>query len=384
MTELLSAGEVQHPCGWAFAFPFVKRVPPAKLVRLLGTATLLDRIRENDPTLRSVRLDYELLPREEIMQALLGNNTISSVVIARVIPRNSTGTDFARFLESLYHLPLRSVQVQDGEKLPSSYLNHLLYLVEYCSGVGKACKWTDGKCYAGADLNTGNTTTEINDAEEFNGNNSREDVDSEVLDYKRGAVLEFVDFSGCRLTVRQAQWLGDILFHRRCTLRHVNACECRLGNGGVRALLRRVSTSPRLKAASIAEGSVVPLDMIELRWNGVTEDESIRNFVDVVERSPDCWTCMTVYGNYISPHMYTRCEAQVVKAKRLMEEERLKRREIPTNVEVTQPDGRLSSEKGTSCSPRRYFVDLLTSVAGEVDFVCPSLRAVSSLLHEEP
>nr|CCC95611.1 unnamed protein product [Trypanosoma congolense IL3000] len=384
MTEVADRREEEHPPCRVLGPPFAQQALSPEVAQWLGSASLVDRIGNNDQSLRSVRLDHVLLPLNETMEALLRNNTIKSIVITRIIPTLTTEAEFSRFLECLYHLPLRSIQIEGGDRLPKSYLNHILHLVEYCCGVGDACRLQD--CGDGADKEmTGDVLTEeVHDGVVHLVGKGLSTVAAPASHKKPNPTLEFVDMSQCRFTVKQARRLGAFLFHQCCTIRRLDVSGCQLGNSGVEALLEPAAGSQRLKTTSSCDDTdcIMPLDVLDLRSNGITEDAALRSFLDVVENNSECTIFVTTSGNYISRELYERFMNHTAKIKPLLKVKGKERGERNDVVSVQEREEQFLTREKPTPPPQCFFVDMLLSTAGESDACVPTLRALSKLLHE--
>ncbi|ESL11690.1 hypothetical protein TRSC58_00553 [Trypanosoma rangeli SC58] len=338
------------------------KAPSSRRLQAVTTSELLKRVRDNDPALGTVRISPELLNSPIMLDALLRNNTIRSVVFVDVSPKTVSEAAWAKFLSCLFHLPLHSV-IAGGMQLPAHFMRHLLELVEYSCGVGRGCKWSP------EDSNALDVKAAASAADEAVG----EAASSSTDDLKADAALEFFDLSGSYITESHARWLARALFHPRSSLRHVDLSECRLGTLGLQTLLLEESNSSSRLTAEVA--AVTELEVLDLRWNGVTEDFGFQLFLDSLEIHSKCITCMLADGNYISSALHQR----LVDRKNRMWPIITNRRR--TRYAETKELKRTQQREQQAASSSGFVLDLIFSVAAESSLSLPSLRLLASLLH---
>ncbi|RNF08638.1 hypothetical protein TraAM80_02664 [Trypanosoma rangeli] len=336
------------------------KVPSSRRLQAVTTPELLRRVRDNDPTLGAVRISPELLNSPIMMDALLRNNTICSVTFVNVSPKTVSEATWAKFLSCLFHLPLRSV-IAGGMQLPAHFMRHVLELVEYSCGVGRGCKWLP------EDSNTLDVKAAVSAADETVG----EAASSSTDDLKANAALEFFDLSGSYITESHARWLARTLFHLRSSLRHVDLSECRLGTLGLQMLLLEESSSNSRLTAEVA--AVTKLEILDLRWNGVTEDFGFRLFLDSLEMHSKCITCVLADGNYISSALHQRLVDRKTRMWSLITDRRQTRYAEAKELKQAQ-------QREQQAASSWFFLDLLFSVAAESSLSFPSLSLLASLL----
>ncbi|RNF14266.1 uncharacterized protein Tco025E_06110 [Trypanosoma conorhini] len=339
----------------------------SRQLQAVRTSELLERIRGNDPTLRSLRVSPELLKSPEVLKALLRNNSIRSVVFVNTIPKTVSEAAWARFLACLFHLPLHSINAGGGMQLPAHFMRHLLELVEYSCGVGRGCKWLPEE----SDILNVKAAAPAADGVASAAANFVAD------DLKAEAALQFLDLSGSHITESHARWLARTLFHPRCSLRHVDLSECLLGTVGLQNLLLEESAlTSRLTAEVVA---ATQIEVLDLRWNGVTEDFGLRVFLDSLEAYSTCITCVVAHGNYLSPGLHQRLAERKARMwpvivgrrqARHAEAEELKR------IRRRRQQAAYSSSYGS-------VLNLLLSVAAESSSSFPFLHLLDSLLRME-
>ncbi|KEG07747.1 hypothetical protein DQ04_08921040 [Trypanosoma grayi] len=266
-------------------------------------------------------------------------------------------------------------------------MEHVLHLAEYCCGVGKGCKWSRSEC-KGEDaykLNAADSAmTAASPAVIEEGAAAAAEKDAEMSapsdDRKAAAELEFLDLSGSCLTESQALWLGTIIFHPRCSLRRVDLCECGLGNAGLRALLREAASSPRLGDAVVG---VTPLDVLALRWNGVTEDESFGGILNRLDEST-CNMYLEVHGNYLSSSVQRRLADREAKMMPIVVAQRRARRaeaKVVQNAQEHRKQEQQQKPEQLEPSSSCYALGLLLSIDENPPSSLPSLHLLASLLY---
>ncbi|EKF29078.1 hypothetical protein MOQ_007153 [Trypanosoma cruzi marinkellei] len=359
----------------------VVRAPSVRRLHGMITTKLLHRIRSNDPTLCTLRMCPELITSPGMLDALLRNSTIRSVVFVNVTAKTVSEASFAKFLACLYHLPLYSLLAGGNLRLPAHYMRHLLELVEYSCGVGKACKWSSEEIKA----------TDVKGAASAADEVVHEATNSSTDDLKPMAKLEFVDLSGSHIIDSHAMWLGKMIFHPRSSLRHVDLSECRLGTVGLRSLLLEELTLNSRLTAEVAANT--QLEVLDIRWNGITEDFGLQVFLDSLEMNATCTICIQAHGNYISSELYRRLvdrEASVlpiIEAKRQRrrqtrrtEAEELGRQHQQEKEEEQQQQQQQQQEEEEVASSCSGALGLLLSVAVDSPSSLPCLCLLASLL----
>ncbi|EAN90652.1 hypothetical protein C3747_241g6 [Trypanosoma cruzi] len=357
----------------------VDRAPSARRLHGMITAKLLHRIRSNDPTLCTLRICPELITSPGMLDALLRNSTIRSVVFVNVTAKTVSEPLFAKFLACLYHLPLYTLLAGGNLRLPAHYMRHLLELVEYSCGVGKGCKWSSEENKATAVKGAASAADEV----------VNQATNSSTDDLKPMAKLEFVDLSGSHITDSHVMWLGRMIFHPRSSLRYVDLSECCLGTVGIRSLLLEELTLNSRLTAEVVDNT--QLEVLDIRWNGITEDFALRVFLDSLEMNSSCTTCIRAHGNYISSELYQRLVDREASMLPIIEGKRQRRRqtrrteaeELRRQLQQQQEEQQQQQQKQQVVSSSSGALGFLLSVASDSPSSLPCLCLLASLLHTQ-